>query len=189
MSGRMSTPFFRRISSALGVVGPLAPSARIRQRTRPALAAVIWFSRAAGTRMSHSTSRHASACPAFFPRGSSGWSRSSAGAPGAHRCRGPSATPRSRPTRPRRRSALGLPRGGSWRRDTPRCRTLDRHPLSGQRAAQRYCLRRERWRKASRSAKTIPRPVASLRPEMPPWETGLPVTQAMLSRWPGWNAS
>ena len=31
---------------------------------------------------------------------------------------------------------------------------------------------------ASRMPKKTPRPVASVRPRMPPWATGLPVTQA-----------
>ncbi len=49
----MKTPFSIRISSASGVVGPLAPSARMRACTEGAFSAVIWFSRAAG--MSTST--------------------------------------------------------------------------------------------------------------------------------------
>ena len=46
-----------RMSSASGVVGPLAASAMIFALMLPALRAVIWFSSAAGTRMSHSVSR------------------------------------------------------------------------------------------------------------------------------------
>ena len=57
MSGIRKTPFLCRISSAPGVVGPLAASATILARMRPALPSVIWFSRAAGTRTSHSSSR------------------------------------------------------------------------------------------------------------------------------------
>ena len=44
MSGIMKTPFFARIVSASGVVGPLAASATIFAFTFPALRAVIWFS-------------------------------------------------------------------------------------------------------------------------------------------------
>ena len=50
------TPRRWRIASASGVVGPLAASATIRALTRSALAAVIWFSSAAGIRTSHSIS-------------------------------------------------------------------------------------------------------------------------------------
>jgi len=41
---------------------------------------------------------------------------------------------------------------------------------------------------ASRRPKYTPRPVASTRPRMPPWVTGLPVTQAIASMAPGLNA-
>ena len=47
------TPLSWRISSASGVVGPLAASAMIRAWIGPAFSRVITFSRAAGTRMSH----------------------------------------------------------------------------------------------------------------------------------------
>ena len=47
----------RGSTSASGVVGPLAASAISRALIRPALRSVIWFSRAAGMRMSQSTSR------------------------------------------------------------------------------------------------------------------------------------
>jgi hypothetical protein len=57
MSGMMKTPLSCRIASASGVVGPFAASAMILALTRPALAALIWFSSAAGIRMSHLTSR------------------------------------------------------------------------------------------------------------------------------------
>jgi hypothetical protein len=40
----MKTPFFARISSASGVVGPLAASAMIVALTFFAFRAVIWFS-------------------------------------------------------------------------------------------------------------------------------------------------
>ena len=53
----MNTPLRARMMSASGVVGPLAASATSRALTRPALRSVIWFSRAAGMRMSQSTSR------------------------------------------------------------------------------------------------------------------------------------
>ena len=46
-----------RIWSASGVVGPFAASATILALMLPALRAVIWFSSAAGMRMSQSTSR------------------------------------------------------------------------------------------------------------------------------------
>ena len=52
----MNVPAFQKISSASGVVGPLAASAISLALTLPALRSVIWFSRAAGIRMSHSTS-------------------------------------------------------------------------------------------------------------------------------------
>src|SRR5262245_1405634 len=48
VSGSTSTPRSWRISSASGVVGPLAAAAMMGALIRPALAAVIWFSSAAG---------------------------------------------------------------------------------------------------------------------------------------------
>jgi len=54
MSGIMNFEFFQRIRSASGVVGPFAASAMSRALMLPALASVIWFSSAAGMRMSHS---------------------------------------------------------------------------------------------------------------------------------------
>jgi len=57
MSGRTKIPFRCRISSAAGVVGPFAASATTFALMRPAFSAVIWFSRAAGIRRSHSISR------------------------------------------------------------------------------------------------------------------------------------
>ena len=54
------TPRSRRIASASGVVGPLAPSAISLALTRAALRAVIWPSMAAGTRMSQSSSNRSS---------------------------------------------------------------------------------------------------------------------------------
>ena len=53
------TPRSRRIVSASAVVGPFAPSAMIFARMRGAFCAVIWFSSAAGIRMSQSSSRAA----------------------------------------------------------------------------------------------------------------------------------
>ena len=49
------TPCSREDRVGRGSVGPLAPSARMRARTRPAFAAVIWPSSAASTRMSTSS--------------------------------------------------------------------------------------------------------------------------------------
>ena len=60
MSGITVTPFSCRMGSAEGSVGPLAPSATIRARTRPALRAVIWPSRAASTRTSTSRPKRVS---------------------------------------------------------------------------------------------------------------------------------
>ena len=57
MSGIMNFELLKSSMSASGVVGPLAASAMSRALIRPALWAVIWFSRAAGMRMSQSTSR------------------------------------------------------------------------------------------------------------------------------------
>ncbi len=57
MSGTTVIPRWARMRSASGVVGPLAPSAISLQRSRPAFAAVICPSIAAGTRTSHSSSR------------------------------------------------------------------------------------------------------------------------------------
>src|SRR4030065_591708 len=56
MSGITRTPFLYRMSSASGVVGPLAPSAEIFARTRGAFSDVITFSRAQGPRMATSSS-------------------------------------------------------------------------------------------------------------------------------------
>jgi hypothetical protein len=56
MSGIMNVfQDLNRISSASGVVGPFAASATSRALMLCAFAAVIWFSRAAGIRMSQST--------------------------------------------------------------------------------------------------------------------------------------
>ena len=55
MSGSINTPLRYRISSASGVVGPLAPSATIFARIARALSFVIWFSSAQGARMSTSS--------------------------------------------------------------------------------------------------------------------------------------
>ena len=51
-----------------GVVGPFAASATSRALMLPALRAVIWFSSAAGIRMSHSTSRTSAFVTSVAPR-------------------------------------------------------------------------------------------------------------------------
>jgi hypothetical protein len=56
MSGTTSVPLAFRISSARCVVGPLAPSTMILALMLGAFLARIWFSFAAGIRMSHSSS-------------------------------------------------------------------------------------------------------------------------------------
>src|SRR5262249_42629681 len=59
MSGIMTFPRSRKMASPVDVVGPLAPSAMSGALMRPAFSAVIWFCRAAGTRMSLSSSKQA----------------------------------------------------------------------------------------------------------------------------------
>ena len=54
MSGRTVIPSSRRIASASGVVGPLAPSTTTCARTCGAIAASIVLSIAAGINTSHS---------------------------------------------------------------------------------------------------------------------------------------
>ncbi len=60
MSGRTIRSRSKRMASASGVVGPLAPSAMSFAETRSALSRVMTFSRAAGTRTSTSSSRSSS---------------------------------------------------------------------------------------------------------------------------------
>ena len=55
------------MSSASGVVGPFAASATILALMRSALAAVIWFSSAAGMRMSHSISSSSALVTSLAP--------------------------------------------------------------------------------------------------------------------------
>src|SRR2546422_901978 len=57
MSGMRKTPLSLRMRSASGLVGPFAASATIRALMRGALCSPIWFSIAAGMRMSQSSSR------------------------------------------------------------------------------------------------------------------------------------
>jgi len=59
MSGITVRPRLNSMSSAIGVVGPFAASAMIFAFTREAFAEVIWFSSAAGTRMSTGSSSSA----------------------------------------------------------------------------------------------------------------------------------
>src|SRR2546428_5972072 len=74
ISGITNTRLSARISSAAAVVGPFAPSARIRHFTRLAFWLVIWFSVAAGNRNLHPP-RNSSAGAALFPFGENGNSR------------------------------------------------------------------------------------------------------------------
>ena len=53
----MDIPRACRRSSAPGVVGPFAASARTLQLMRSQFSSVIWFSRAAGIKMSHGMSQ------------------------------------------------------------------------------------------------------------------------------------
>jgi hypothetical protein len=57
MSGIMIPPFLVKNSSASGVVGPFAPSAIIFAFILEIFALVIWFSKAAGIKISHSCSK------------------------------------------------------------------------------------------------------------------------------------
>ena len=57
MSGINSTPFLIKILSASGVTGPLAASAIIFAFILGALVSVIWFSNAAGIKISQSNSK------------------------------------------------------------------------------------------------------------------------------------
>jgi len=57
MSGITATPFLSSILSAIGVVGPFAPSTTMSALILPALSPVIWFSMAAGISTSTSDSR------------------------------------------------------------------------------------------------------------------------------------
>ncbi len=156
----------RRMSSASGVVGPLAPSMTMRVLMWGALAAVIWPSSAAGIRISLSVCQNCSAlmvsarkpsmvplcdtcsisAGTFRPAGSNSavlWS-----------CTAMTLAPASWNS-----LAATLP-------TLPKPCTTMRAPL----------ISRPRLRAASTPTTNTPRPVASRRPSEPPSEIGLPVT-------------
>mmetsp|Transcript_17595 Transcript_17595/g.35230 ORF Transcript_17595/g.35230 Transcript_17595/m.35230 type:complete len:217 (-) Transcript_17595:896-1546(-) len=72
MSGSTTVPLAISVSSARGVVGPLAPSAMILALILPALVTLMARSKAAGTRMSHSSSMSDAADAASTSRSTPG---------------------------------------------------------------------------------------------------------------------
>src|ERR1039458_9196820 len=170
MSGMTKTPLSVRTSSAPEVVGPLAPSARMRHLTRSTLREVMTFSVAAGMRISHSVVSNSAGSDAsapgkpctvpFFWRNSTRAFKSI-----------PALLYRPPPTSAMP-TTLYPPWCISWAAFEP---TLPK-PCTITRLLSRD---RPSFLMASSHTPSTPRPVASRRPREPPMLMGFPVTHAV----------
>ena len=179
------TPFRARISSASRVVGPFAPSTTMRALTRGAFSAVITRSKAAGTRRSQSSSR------CVFPPGEilrAGGTEQSVPLPPVchHLLQVESVRVGDRPLElgqsDQDRSGVLEELGGEVAHVA---QALNHHPLAVDPRSQPERLHVFRHPADFAGPKKTPRPVASVRPRIPPALTGLAVTQPSASSSPG----